>query len=152
MAKEADCIFCGIAEGRVPSYKIYEDDGYLAILDIFPNIRGQTLVMPKRHRESYAFGMEDGELSAFITTVKKVARMLERPLKTSRIHLVLEGTAINHLHAKLYPAIGLNSGFTEIVAKEEAYFKSYPGYVTTLMGPRAKDEELMRLQKEITGK
>lgn len=43
------CVFCAIAAGEAPAIRIYEDDGYLAILDIRPFTRGHTLVLPKNH-------------------------------------------------------------------------------------------------------
>ena len=42
-------MFCAIVAGQAPAIRIYEDDGYLAILDIRPFTRGHTLVMPKKH-------------------------------------------------------------------------------------------------------
>jgi histidine triad (HIT) family protein len=43
------CVFCAIVTGEAPAIRIYEDDDYLAILDIRPFTRGHTLVMPKKH-------------------------------------------------------------------------------------------------------
>src|SRR5580693_2923171 len=43
------CVFCAIVAGQAPAIRIYEDDSYLAILDIRPFTRGHTLVMPKQH-------------------------------------------------------------------------------------------------------
>jgi histidine triad (HIT) family protein len=43
------CVFCAIAAGEAPAIRIYENDGYLAILDVRPFTRGHTLVLPKRH-------------------------------------------------------------------------------------------------------
>jgi diadenosine tetraphosphate (Ap4A) HIT family hydrolase len=43
------CVFCGIVAGKAPAVRIYEDDGYLAILDTRPFTRGHTLVLPKQH-------------------------------------------------------------------------------------------------------
>jgi diadenosine tetraphosphate (Ap4A) HIT family hydrolase len=43
------CVFCAIVAGAAPAIRIYEDDDYLAILDIRPFTRGHTLVLPKRH-------------------------------------------------------------------------------------------------------
>ena len=43
------CVFCAIAAGEGPAIRIYEDEDYLAILDIRPFTRGHTLVIPKRH-------------------------------------------------------------------------------------------------------
>lgn len=43
------CVFCAIVAGDAPAIRIYEDDDYLAILDIRPFTRGHTLVIPKVH-------------------------------------------------------------------------------------------------------
>lgn len=43
------CVFCAIVAGAAPAIRVYEDDGYLAILDIRPLTRGHTLVLPKTH-------------------------------------------------------------------------------------------------------
>ena len=46
---DMSCVFCAIATGEAPAIRVYEDDDYLAILDIRPFTRGHTLVLPKRH-------------------------------------------------------------------------------------------------------
>jgi diadenosine tetraphosphate (Ap4A) HIT family hydrolase len=43
------CVFCAIVAGEAPAIRIYEDDDYVAILDIRPIVRGHTLVIPKKH-------------------------------------------------------------------------------------------------------
>ena len=43
------CVFCAIVAGDAPAVRVYEDDDYLAILDIRPIVRGHTLVIPKKH-------------------------------------------------------------------------------------------------------
>jgi diadenosine tetraphosphate (Ap4A) HIT family hydrolase len=43
------CVFCEIVAGTAPAIRIYEDDDYLAFLDIRPFTRGHTLVIPKQH-------------------------------------------------------------------------------------------------------
>ena len=43
------CVFCAIVDGTAPAIRVYEDDDYLAILDIRPIVRGHTLVIPKAH-------------------------------------------------------------------------------------------------------
>ncbi|MGC8652011.1 MAG: HIT family protein [Candidatus Micrarchaeia archaeon] len=145
----AECIFCRIARGEMKAFKIYEDKEYIAILDIYPNIKGQTLVIPKRHISGYAFDASDQELCKLAKVSKKVAKMLEKGLDVKRVHMVMEGTAINHLHAKLYPAIGMKNKDDMYWIREEVYFKRYEGYITTKMGPRAKDETLEKLKNII---
>ncbi len=46
------CAFCKIAKGEFPSYKVFEDEAYIAFLDINPFSRGHTLVCPKAHGET----------------------------------------------------------------------------------------------------
>ncbi len=147
-----DCVFCKIVRGEAGSFKIYEDDEYLAILDIYPNIKGQTLVIPKRHLSGYAFDLTDEELCKLMSVSKKVAKMLENALKVKRVHMVLEGTAINHLHAKLYPAIGMKSKEEVYWLNETVYLDRYEGYVTTKPGPKASNEELEKLKNMIVEK
>ncbi len=129
--EEEDCIFCKLVSGDITAFKICEDDKYIAILDIFPNVKGQTIVMPKRHIEIYIFNLSEGELSDFMKATRKVVKLLENKLGAKRVRMVLEGTGINHLHAKLYPALSMKT--------------QYEG------GPRANDGELRELQKKITG-
>lgn len=43
------CVFCAIVADEAPAVRIYDDDDYLAILDIRPFTRGHTLVLPKHH-------------------------------------------------------------------------------------------------------
>ena len=50
----ADCIFCRIVEGKIPSRKAYEDDEVLAFHDIHPWAPVHLLLIPKRHIESMA--------------------------------------------------------------------------------------------------
>ena len=44
-----DCIFCKIANGELPSERVFEDGDFVAILDINPASEGHTLIMPKAH-------------------------------------------------------------------------------------------------------
>lgn len=128
--EEEDCLFCKVVAGDITSFKIYEDDKYIAILDIFPNVKGQTVVLPKKHIESYLFDLNEEELSDFMKATKKVVKLLENKLGAKRVRWVLEGTGINHLHAKLYPALSMKNQYE---------------------GHKAKDSELRELQKKITG-
>ncbi|RLI27393.1 hypothetical protein DRO58_04415, partial [Candidatus Bathyarchaeota archaeon] len=46
-------MFCEIVEGKSDSAKIWEDEEFLAILDVNPNVKGMTLVLTKKHYDSY---------------------------------------------------------------------------------------------------
>jgi len=147
-----ECIFCKIVKGEIPCYKIYEDDEFLAFLDINPNTKGMTLVISKKHFDSYVFDMPDKDYEKLLTTVKKVAKLLDKKLGTQRTAIVMEGMGINHAHIKLYPLHGLDKKFQEMWAPEKIYFEKYEGYITTQLGPKADDERLKTLAKEIRDK
>ncbi len=145
-----DCVFCKIVAGKLPCYKIYEDKDNIAFLDIFPNIKGQTVVVPKKHLKSYLFDVDIRSVGNLMCASKQAAKLLEKSLHASRVNLVFEGTGINHLHAKLYPAIKIGGKrFRQTVAEERMYFEAYPGYVTTLMGPRASGKSMKRIYNAI---
>ncbi len=145
------CIFCGIARGEIQAYKIYEGRDYLAFLDIFPNTRGQAVLIPKRHAGSIFSELGDKELMNFIVAAKKVSNIIRRRLDVQRVNLVFEGTGVAHLHAKLYPTAGVSGKETITYEHERVYMSRYKGYITTLLGPRASDASLRRVQKEILG-
>lgn len=97
------CVFCKIVAGEFPAYVVWEDEQYLAILDIFPKIRGQVVVIPKQHKDSYVFRLNEDEAGDFFAAAMKVARHMDSVLKTERTAMRMEGLEVNHAHFKLYP-------------------------------------------------
>jgi diadenosine tetraphosphate (Ap4A) HIT family hydrolase len=146
-----DCIFCKIVAKKLPCAKVWEDEKYLAILDISPNVEGMTLVIPKEHYDSYAFEMPSDVYGEFLQAARKVAKLLDEKLKVQRTAMVMEGLGINHAHIKLYPIYGLESKFQELWAKDKVFFEKYPGYISTQLGPSKSMQELQALAKHIRG-
>mgnify|MGYP001579768143 CR=1 FL=1 len=144
-----NCVFCKIVKGEIPSVRIWEDKKHLAILDINPNTKGMTLVITKEHFDSDATDMPEKEYSDLMLTAKKVAKLLEQSLNVKRVAIVMEGLGVNHVHIKLYPIYGLDKKFKEIWAKEKVFFNTYPGYITTQLGPQKNVEELKKIAKEV---
>ena len=124
---DPNCIFCKIVKGEIPSFKIYEDKDFIAILDLFPNTKGMALVLTKEHFDSYATDI----YAKFFLSAKKISKLLDERLNVKRTALVMEGMGINHAHIKLYPLHGLESSFKEILSKDNVYFEEYQGYITT---------------------
>ncbi len=105
----AECIFCKIANGEIPSFKVYEDDRVLAFEDINPISEGHTLVIPKRHAENL-WEMPEEDLSAVHVASKKIARAMREALKPSGVAaLQLNGKGANqvvmHYHLHLIPRL-----------------------------------------------
>lgn len=146
----SDCIFCKIIKWEIPSIKIWEDDDFLAILDVFPNTKWMTLLMPKSHYDSDLFDISDQEFyTQYLLAVQKIVAILKSWLKVSRVAMVLEGTWVNHLHAKLYPLHGLWAKWTPLETKEEVYFDQYSWYISTQVGQKANTEHLQKVADEI---
>jgi histidine triad (HIT) family protein len=150
---ETGCVFCGIVKGNIPSAKIWEDKEHVAILDINPNTKGMTIVLTKKHYDSYAFDMPELDYEKLMAASKKVARMLEKAFGITRVALVMEGMGINHVHIKLYPMHGVTEKFKETWAEEKQFFEKYPGYISTVLGPKQVPiGELKKLAHEIIRK
>lgn len=144
-----ECIFCKIVKGEIDSVKVWEDKEFLAILDVMPNTKGMTLVLTKRHYDSYAFDMPEEDYKGFLSAAKKVAKLLEKGLGVKRVAMVMEGMGINHAHIKLYPLYGLEDKFKETWAKEKIFFDKYQGYISTQLGPQADLKELKKTASKI---
>lgn len=97
-----NCIFCSMVQGKTDFIKVYEDDFSLAIIDLFPSSKGQSLIIPKTHRE-YIFDLNDEEYQKLFSTVKLVAKAIDRALNPLRTCIVVEGFQLPHLHVRLHP-------------------------------------------------
>ena len=146
---EADCVFCRIASGEVACARLWEDERFLAFLDINPNVLGMTLVITKDHHPSYAFGLPEPLYRDLLAAAKEVALLLDRKLGVFRTAMVMEGMGVNHAHIKLYPVHGLREEFGEMWGTERVYFEKYEGYISTLLGPLANPQELEELAQRI---
>ena len=97
-----DCIFCKIVSGEVPAYNVYEDDQFLAFLDIRPLAPGHTLIIPKKH---YRWVWDMPDIGAYFETVRSVARSLQKAFSpVEEIHARIIGEEVPHAHVWLYPA------------------------------------------------
>lgn len=94
-------IFTKIVNGEIPSYKIYEDDKTYAFLDIHPETKGHTLVVPKKEVDKI-YDLEDEDFKALMNTVKKLSKHMEKILGTRIIWKVV-GTDVPHAHVHLMP-------------------------------------------------
>ena len=102
-----NCVFCAIAAGEIPSFKIYEDEFALAYLDINPFTKGHTLVIPKAHSAGIA-DTPDETLAAIIARVKKVAAHLKATLPCDGFNILQNngaaaGQTVPHLHFHIVP-------------------------------------------------
>lgn len=102
-------IFTKIINREVPGYFIYEDDVCVAIMDVFPSIEGQSLVILKREVD-YLFDTTDEEYSHLMNVARNIAKATDKALETERTCLVVEGFEVPHVHIKLFPVKEVNDG------------------------------------------
>ncbi|MFP4143651.1 MAG: HIT family protein [Phycisphaeraceae bacterium] len=105
--RNPECIFCKIAAGEIPSYKVYEDDDVLAFLDVGPLCDGHTLVIPKAH---YATLDEmPGELVAACTRMMpQLGKAIQQATGAGAWNLLqnngrLAHQEVGHVHFHLIP-------------------------------------------------
>lgn len=99
------CIFCKIAKGEIPCYKIYEDKDFLAFLDLSQATKGHTLIIPKKHYDNIFALDEDIDIMRPVIIVSKA---LKKCLNIDNINMInnngpLAGQTINHFHIHLIP-------------------------------------------------
>lgn len=100
-------IFTKIIQGEIPSYKVYEDDRFIAFLDIFPLRQGHTLVVPKEEID-YIFEQSDSTLSELLLVCKKIANAIESVVECERIGMAVIGLEVPHAHVHLVPINGIH--------------------------------------------
>jgi histidine triad (HIT) family protein len=94
-----NCVFCKIISGELPSYKVYEDDNYLAFLNIAQFAQGQTLVIPKKH---YDFVWDVEETAEYFKVVRKIAQHY-KDIGYEYVDMMIFGRDIAHAHVRLFP-------------------------------------------------
>ena len=142
-------IFEKIVAGELPCSKVRENDEFIAILDIFPNCKGQTLVIPKKRYDSDISIMPDDVYEAYMLAVKDVMNLLKKWLGVKRVGMIVEWMWVHHVHVKLYPMHGLWDEWQEMWSQEKVWFDRYEWYLTTHVGNMKSKQELDEIAKEI---
>lgn len=95
-------IFSKIIEGEIPSYKVAEDDNFIAFLDIYPNSKGHTLCVPKEEIDKI-FDMGEHPYLQLMQFSRKVARAIEKTVSCKRVGMAVVGLEVPHVHVHLIP-------------------------------------------------
>ena len=104
---EESCVFCDIVAGKIPCYKVYEDERTLAFMDVNPVTPGHVLVIPKSHYENL-IEMVPGDLAAVHQTSQKICAAILNGLKAGGVAVLqLNGKGayqvVMHYHVHLIP-------------------------------------------------
>jgi histidine triad (HIT) family protein len=96
-----DCVFCKIVSGEIPSHKVYEDEKYLAFIDIHPQTPGHVQVIPKEH---YRWVWDIPNVGEYFELVKKIALAQRKAFGTDWILSKTVGDEVHHAHVWVFPS------------------------------------------------
>ena len=95
-------IFSKIANGEIPSYKVAENDEFLAFLDISPVTKGHTLVIPKKEIDDL-FDLDDQLYTGLHLFAKKIANGIKKAVNCKKVGVLVLGLEVPHAHIHLIP-------------------------------------------------
>ncbi|MDC6388173.1 HIT family protein [Maribacter sp. PR1] len=125
-------IFTKIIKGEIPSYKIAEDENYLAFLDINPNAKGHTLCIPKTEVDKL-LDLDEATYSGLMDFSRKVGKAIEKAIDCKRVGLTVIGLEVPHVHVHLIP----------LTSMQDATFQNKVKF---------SDEEFEEIAKDIKAK
>ena len=100
-------VFSKIINGEIPSYKIAENERFLAFLDVFPLVHGHVLVIPKKEVD-YIFDLQDNDLGDLMIFAKTVSVAIRKAVPCKRIGVAVIGLEVPHAHIHLVPLNTMN--------------------------------------------
>lgn len=111
----SDCIFCKIVAGDIPASKVYEDEYFLAFLDISQVTPGHTLVIPKKHARNL-LEMTPDETAALFNVVSRVTKKVESATQPQGMNIIsnmeeIAGQSVFHTHVHILPRYSQDDDF-----------------------------------------
>ncbi|AIO18269.1 HIT-like protein [Candidatus Izimaplasma bacterium HR1] len=101
-----DCIFCNIRAGKIPSYKVYEDDNVLAFLDITQGTKGHTLIIPKKHVKN-VYELDEQTAMNIFKVVPRLAKAINKAFSPIGLNIISNNDqplqSVFHFHIHLIP-------------------------------------------------
>lgn len=95
-----DCLFCQIAAHKIPSEIVYEDEDFVAFMDINPRSPGHVQVIPKKH---YRWVWQVPNVGSYFEVVRKIAVAQQKAFDQEAIWSRITGEDVLHAHVWLFP-------------------------------------------------
>jgi histidine triad (HIT) family protein len=104
---EEKCLFCEIIKGTVPSLKVFENDGCIAVLSIKPVSKGHIIIIPKTH-QSFISNASDDSLFHIMGAIKALSSILTQAFMCSGMNVMhniggIAGQKISHISFEIIP-------------------------------------------------
>ena len=121
---DANCLFCKILQGEIPSKKVFESEKTYAFLDIFPVSPGHTVIVPKDHYYNI-LDMPEKDIAGFFLDLKKIAQLLKEKLHLDGFNILQNnfpagGQVIPHCHYHIIPRMQNDGKMKLQTAKTQA--------------------------------
>ena len=105
--RDANCIFCKISGGEIPSKTLYEDEEFRVILDISPATKGHALILPKEHYANL-YEMPEDVAARVMKLAKRLAGHMTEALQCDGFNIMQNngeaaGQTVFHFHMHLIP-------------------------------------------------
>lgn len=97
-----DTVFHKIVRGELPCHKIYEDDSFLAFLDIFPMSEGHTLVIPKKY---YRWVWDVENVGEYFVVCQKLAKHFQEVTGKEEVFSIILGEMVPYAHIHIIPDV-----------------------------------------------
>jgi len=97
-----DCIFCNIAQKKVPASIVYEDKDVIAFLSINPINEGHTLVIPKNHVDNF-YDLNEKDYSNVMGVVKEMSKKINKVYNPKKVGVIIAGFDVAHTHVHVIP-------------------------------------------------
>jgi histidine triad (HIT) family protein len=140
-----NCVFCDIVRGKTPSYRIYEDEFSMALLDIHPFAPGHCLVISKRH-VPWWHDLSEEETKSLFRVSRIVARRIKKSFHPDFVCLYARGRRIPHTHLFLVPTYSCDLLDRFFNALEKA--QEFPGELSRFKSKKAMAAAAKRLRKD----
>lgn len=106
-------IFTKIISNEIQSFKIAEDENYIAILDAFPLVKGHILVIPKKEVDKI-FELDKETYLGLMEFAYRIAPAIEKAIPCLRVGVAVVGLEVPHVHVHLVPLNTMNDiNFTQ---------------------------------------
>jgi len=106
-------IFTKIINGEISSYKIAENEQFIAILDVFPLVKGHVLVIPKKEVDKI-YDLDRETYSGLMNFAYDIMRAVEKAIPCVRVGMAVVGLEVPHVHVHLVPLNTMNDiNFTQ---------------------------------------
>ena len=116
-------IFTKIINGEIPCYKIAENEDFFAFLDINPNAKGHTLVVPKKEVDKI-FDLDPETYAGLMDYSRKMALAIEQAIPCLRVGMAVIGLEVPHVHVHLIPLNSMaDMSFKQKVAMKKEEFE-----------------------------